>query len=186
MRVLWYLSWFPLAIVAVVVGLLAYPLVPIAVLLRKNEKLPWYFWWLETYDNPIYGEPSHIRRWQQFVSAHPLIGPYVQRVAWLWRNKAYNFDYWICGRDYGAPFRLWGNPHTESGYPSAVPGYVFITTPKTWCLFAFLPLLTIGSYRYYLRLYLGWKTKKLGTYPTANEHAMLASHINPFRRIKIK
>lgn len=186
MRVLWYLSWIPLAIVAVVVGLLAYPLVPIAVLFRKKERLPWIFWWLETYDNPIYGEPSHIRRWQTFVAAHPLIGPYVQRVAWLWRNKAYNFDYWICGREFSGPFRLWGNPNVESGSPIVSEGYVFILTPKTWCLFAFLPLVKIGDYRYYLRLYLGWKTKTLGKHPDKEGRAMLASHVNPFRRIKIK
>lgn len=186
MRVLWYLSWIPLAILAIITSLLAYPLVPIAVLLRKNEKLPWVFRWLETFDNPIYGEPAHVARWASFVKQFPTIGPFVQRVAWLWRNKAYNFDYWVCGREYSAPYRLWGDPKVESGSPYAREGWVLIMTEKTWGFFAFIPHLKIGQYQYYFRIYLGWKTKKLGQHPNTRERAMLASHFNPFRRRKIK
>lgn len=186
MWLFWYLSWLPLAVIGTLGGILAYPLVPIAVLFRKGDHLPWCFRWLETFDNPIYGEPSHYRRWAAFVAKNPSIGEYVQIVAWLWRNKAYNLDYWLCGRQYSGPFKLRGDPFVESGSPVAHPGWVLITTATTWGFFAFIPHLKIGGYQYYFRIYLGWKTKKLGQYPETNERAMLGTHINPFRRIKLE
>lgn len=185
MKIFYYLSWIPLAIADFFVSLLAYPLAPVAVLFVKNNHLPDAFWFLETHDEPLLGDKGHIERWQPFVHKWGRFGIYCQRVAWLWRNKAYNFSYHVTGREMQGPCKVRGNPKVESGSPTLVPGYVLITTEKSWCFFAFIPWLKVGKRQFYVRAYLGWKMKKLGNHPLIKERAMIANHINPFRNIKI-
>lgn len=186
MKFLYYVSWLPLALIDFLVALTAYPLAPIAVLFARDEHLPRWAWYLETHDEPLYGDSGHIERWFEFAQRHGDFGAYCQRVAWLWRNKAYNYSYWIAGRPMEGPFRMWGNPKVESGNPVNIPGYLFVTTDKAWCLFAFIPYLRIGKRQFYIRIYFGWKMKKLANYPDIHERAMLGNHFSPFRNIVIE
>lgn len=75
---------------------LAYPLVPVAVLLcDANGRLPWAFRWLETHDalgwqGPL-TEPATRKTTERF-------GRKVGLIRWLWRNKAYTLRYWLRAR----------------------------------------------------------------------------------------
>ena len=180
MKIWYYLRWFLYVPVDLLTSILAYPLVPIAILLQKDGELRSWFWWLGTYDAPIDGEPAHKERWKAFRERYGAFGLYCQRVGWLWRNKAYNFAYWQLGVDVTQPIKWYGNTKTESGKPG-VPGSLWIFADNCWSWFAFIPWLTIGKKQLCLRVYCGWKLKGRCDDRTHTSRQMLAFHINPFR-----
>lgn len=178
-------KWLFLSIASMVITILAYPVVPVAVLFRKDGHLPKIFYWFETYDSPVEGEKAHWERWKAFREKWGKFGMYCQCVGWLWRNKGYNFAYHVCGIDVDnskVPVLWSGNPKTESGNPEYNYGYVWATSDTGWCLFTFIPWIKIGKKQFCLRMYLGWKFKGRVNDPRIRTtHHMLACHVNPFR-----
>lgn len=188
-----YLAWIPLSLVEIVVTLFAYPTVPFVTLfaIGKND-LPRWLSWYSTFDNGIDGDGGHLERWVKFCKwcdEHHLhhFGLYVRRVAWLWRNKMYNFSYYVTGRNVQVPVKYKGNPKVESNSLSTT-GWVLLYNDEEWGFFCFLPLFHIGKTYVCLRCYFGWKMKgfeRFG-YRDQDQHAMLAHFISPFRIIKKK
>jgi hypothetical protein len=179
-----YLSWIVLIPVDFISMVLAVIIAPFIVPFYsdKSGHLPKGFRWMETYDNPIDGDKGHIERWSK-IRKIPVIGKYLQRVAWLWRNKAYNFAYYKLGRDATSKFHYRGNPDIESG--SSDPkhhGWLWMWNDEAWGLFAVIPWLKVGKITFYVRIYCGWKLKS--ELSRDIDRAMLAFHINPIRFYK--
>lgn len=81
------------AMLSFVASTLAYPLVPVAVLLAdKDGRLPYIFRWLETFDAlgwaGGYYEPAVFA----VAKKH---GKRAALIYWLWRNKAYTLRNWM-------------------------------------------------------------------------------------------
>lgn len=181
MKFLKYISWIFLVPVDLITGALAIILAPFVVPFYNETKghLPIGFRWMETYDNPIDGDKGHIKRWSA-IREKTGFGPYVQRVAWLWRNKAYNFAYHVLGRSAESEFHYIGNKDIESGSPDkAHHGYLLMWNDDAWGLFVVKPWLKLGKKTFYLRVYCGWKLKS--ELSRDIDRAMLAFHINPIR-----
>lgn len=191
-----YLIWLVLVPVDILSGALAVILAPFVVPFRKDNHLPAIFRWMETYDNPLQGDRGHLERWTPIVnmlSKYKLksLGDYLQIVAWLWRNKAYNLAYYQLGRSVPVPAKMYGNPNTASSREDYVFGYIYcVAADGTWGLFLYKPWLTIGKFTFCIRIFIGWKIKGNrywdypadgATPPNSHEHAMMAFHINPFR-----
>ena len=91
---------------------LAFLVAPLIVLFQSNEKLPFGFKWMETHDNDLLGDGGHQLRWADKPK-------YFQRVAWLWRNRAYRFSYDQLGftvkPSHSAKF--YGNPRVANRDP---------------------------------------------------------------------
>lgn len=183
MKLLKYLSWVLLVPLDFISMVLAVILAPFVVPFHndKTGKLPYGFDWMMTYDNPIDGDRGHVERWAKIRKLPG--GVYLQRVAWLWRNKAYNFAYHKLGRDCSSEFHYRGNPDVESGSPDkAHHGWLWMWNDDAWGVFASVPYLKVGGITFYLRVYCGWKLKSLLSRKIPK--AMLAFHINPFRFYK--
>lgn len=189
-----YIKWFFLTIISYTVTVIGLILVPLVVPFAKDGHLPKLFWWLETYDNPLTGDKSHEARWawvRKFFRRinHDKIGWYLQVVGWLWRNKSYNFDYYILGADIPTPIPVSkgdinvrsdsNTPHYGWYYAESSNGY--------WCLWGFHPYLKIGNYALTVRVFCGWKFKSTKYLKdSGTQHCMLAVHCNPFRLSKWK
>lgn len=115
MRYLKYASWIFLALLEPFAAILAVILAPFVVPFYSEKKghLPFGFRWMETYDNPIDGDKGHVERWAKIRKIGKL-GVYMQRVGWLWRNKAYNFSYHVLGRDVKDVTKWKGNINVSS------------------------------------------------------------------------
>lgn len=167
------MRWFWLAIPDFIISLLAYPLAPLIVLFTNSQgKSPlWAFPWL-THDNPIDGDKGHWERWPD--DAH-WYDKFQRRTAWLWRNRGYNFSYYVCGVTTSSEVEIkYGKAFWKDENPR---GYCFATCGKTWMLFAWLPYSRTRG----LRIYLGWKLRNKIDKPEENSRAMLVTHINPFK-----
>lgn len=165
--------WLLLAPIDMLVSLLAYPLAPlIAICTNRAGDAPVWAWpWL-THDNPIDGDGGHWERWPDNGTRWRR---YCRRVAWLWRNRGYNFSYHVCGASTAAPVRIiagrqfWCDP---------VPrGWCVATCGRAWMLFVWLPYSAGRG----LRVYLGWKLRGKIDRPEENQRAMLVTHINPVK-----
>lgn len=170
--------WAVLVPFNILITIIAYPLVPLIVLVTNTagESPKWCWAWL-TYDNSIDGDGGHLDRWRAYVEKYPVWGMYCRRVGWLWRNKGYNFAYYVCGAEANGDIFYSGNPRTESGKPG-VPGVLYAWTPDGyWQIFAFIP----WTKKRALRVYLGWKLKAKVDNPAEPLRAMMATHVNPFR-----
>ena len=166
--------WAKRAFKSVWYSLLAILLSPvIAYISLKEEVLPAWAWPFLTYDNPIDGDEGHLARWPK-TSKFQI---WLRRTAWLWRNKAYNYDYYINGISTkedvvvvkGNPF--WQQPNGK--------GLCYAKCGKAWMLFAWYPYSLFGWQRG-VRVYLGWKLRNKIDNPSS-ERAMLVTHINPFK-----
>ena len=175
-KLLKYLNWFPFAVADLFVTTSAIFIVPFVVPFAKNEHLPKYFRWLETYDNPITGEPSHWERWRWVRNLLGYkLGLYFQTVGWLWRNKAYNYSYYVSGREIYPEYKCYGNPLIGNNKSST--GYNLVLADNAWCLFALLPFFKIGKFQICWRIYLGWKIKSRSISKNKSGRAMLAIFI---------
>lgn len=181
-----YLSWFPLAVIDFLVASTAYPLAPIAALFAKDGRLPKLFWYLETYDNPVEGDGGHVRRWQAFAEKYGAFGRYCQRTAWLWRNKAYNYSYYVSGRDISQPVKWHGIPGADGYVNKVIPGWLVLHTPEAWCIYTYLPWIRLFGRQFYLRIYLGWKFKGEAEKPGETRRGMMVVFVSPFRNRKIE
>ena len=93
--------------------------------------LPKWLAWVGTFDNPLQGDT------------------YIARVAWLYRNPAAGFGYWVCG----IPFNPMDWTVTKSEFPST--GYLdFSAFAKSgaWCYRHVGPYLAIET---------GWKAEAM-------------------------
>lgn len=180
--------------------LLAFPLSPIICLFadgkgdvtlsKKNILRMWL-----TPDNPIEGDKGHYERWAGFVEKHPKIGMYVQRVFWLWRNKAYGWSWYVFNCEIPADMKLyqWGNPEvSDKPYK---PGYWIGLTSKNiftcyWMLYVTFPTFPGKCFRAYLgwkmRSPLSWRLKKESNPDFVIKYysAMYVSAINPWKTRK--
>lgn len=191
-RILYYISWLPLAILDLFMSIIAYPLVPFVALFGiGKDDLPWYLSWFSTYDNGIDGDEGHHERWKSWIEwteKHHLkhFGIYVKRVAWMWRNKMYNFSYHVTGRFIDVPVKWKGNPDSINDNKGGT-GWLVLWNDNAWCVWGYQPWLRIGKYQFYLRLFLGWKFKSIVRQnPQIAQREMLAFFISPFRKKKIK
>lgn len=185
MKLLKYLSYIVLVPLDWITGVLAILLAPFVVPFYNevSGKLPYGFNWMMTFDNPIDGDGGHVKRWEK-IRKIPVVGKYMQRVAWLWRNKAYNFAYYVLGREATSEFKWKGNPTVESNGKSN--GWLLMWNESAWGVFGYQPWLKIGKIQFCLRVYCGWKLKSEVDKPERNDRAMLSFHINPFRYYALK
>lgn len=161
--------WFLLATLDMLVSLLAFPLAPLIVLCTSPGGIApaWAWPWL-THDNPIDGDAGHRRRW----AGKPV---WMRRIAWLWRNRGYNFSYHICGVETNKPVSIVaGRQFWNDANPR---GWCVATCGSAWMLFAWFPY----SANRGLRVYLGWKLRGKIDNPYSNPRAMLVTHINPLK-----
>lgn len=180
--ILSFILWPILAVLDLFMSLISYPVAPIAALFGNKEtgQLPKLFWLFMTPDNTLYGDNGHQKRWAGWMAKHPgFFGRYVVWVAWLWRNKAYNFAWNVLGV---TPSKVLYS-HT-SGPQGQIEPYIerpkvhsFVITNNSWCLWWCTPTFK-GRY---LRVYIGWKLKNAPFTLPQDRKFMLAFHINPFR-----
>lgn len=161
--------WFILVPLDMLVSLLAFPIAPFIVMCTSSEGIvPWWAWLWLTHDNLIDGDSGHLERW----TGKPV---WKRRIAWLWRNRGYNFSYHVCGADTDNPLRIIaGRQFWKDASPR---GYCLATCGKAWMLFVWLPY----SANHGLRVYLGWKLRGKIDNPNSNPRAMLVTHINPLK-----
>ena len=186
-----YVVWIPLAILETFMSIIAYPLVPFVTLtaIGKND-LPWFLSWFGTHDNGIDGDSGHHERWANWIKwteEHHLknLGIYVKRVAWMWRNKMYNFSYYVTGRVIETPIKWCGNPNVADDN-NGDTGYLILWNKRSWCIWVWQPWLKIGSYQFYFRIYLGWKFKgEAKNNPQKEQREMLVFFFSPFRYKKV-
>lgn len=188
MKFLKYTSWFLLVPLDWITGILAILLTPFVVPFHseKTGKLPFGFDWMMTFDNPIDGDSGHVKRWAPVIEKHGKLGRYCARVAWLWRNKAYNFAYKVLGREATSEFHWKGNKDAENTANPKNHGTLWMWNDSCWGVFAFIPWLRIGQKQYCLRVYCGWKLKSEVSNPNRIDRAMLSFHINPLRYYIVK
>lgn len=183
--------WFLIAPIDMLVSLLAFPMAPLIVLCTSGVGIsPWWAWpWL-THDNTIDGDGGHLERWaghfgfdvdlklggmelhMRFRMKKPI---WIRRIAWLWRNRGYNFSYHVCGAETNKPVRIVaGRQFWLDANPK---GWCIATCGSAWMLFAWFPY----SANRGLRVYLGWKLRGKIDNPYSNPRAMLVTHINPLK-----
>lgn len=160
--------WILLSPLDMLVSMLAFPLAPFIVAFG----VPWWSWpWL-THDNTIDGDAGHFERWPDNGTAWRR---YCRRVAWLWRNRGYNFSYHVCGVDTSNPARIIaGRQFWRDASPK---GWCVATCGKAWMIFGWLPYSSTRG----LRVYLGWKLRGKIDKPHENPRAMLVTHVNPVK-----
>lgn len=127
--------------------LLAYPLVPVAVLFcDKGGRLPWLFKWLETHDALGWSGPLTEHATTMTTQKY---GQRVGLVRWLWRNKAYTLRYWLRARVTPEMTKhSWGNLENSGWGFSHWYGQV----GPYW---EYQPTINLGDYKIYMRI--GWK-----------------------------
>lgn len=156
--------WFLFLPIDLITTVLAYPLAPIIALFSDSEgnstlgEKNILRLWL-TPDNTMLGDSKNKARWESFVSKYPKVGPYIQRVAWLWRNKAYGWSWYLLNTEIkeGQEIYWCGDPRTDCD--PYHPGVWLATTKKNpltarWMAYLVLPTWPKSKC---IRIYLGWK-----------------------------
>lgn len=161
-----WLLLFPLDLLF---SLLACPMAPLIVLFSTKEGVaPKWGWPFLTFDNPIDGDNGHLERWP----SNKPFARFARRVAWLWRNRAYNASYHWFGRNLQFPLVRKGNP--KVGNRPLVKGWSFERDSKgVWELYAVFPYSSSRC----LRVRLGWKINENAE---DGDRVMLVTHISPF------
>lgn len=169
--------WFLLAPLDMLVSLLAFPLAPFIVLCTSPGGIApdWAWPWL-THDNTIDGDAGHRRRW----AGRPI---WRRRIAWLWRNRGYNFSFHKTGMPTTEPLRIWFGRDFWNDKDGKGWGICFATCGKAWMLFIWLPWGRLFGIERGLRVYLGWKLRGKIDHPDENPRAMLVTHINPVKGV---
>lgn len=171
--------WFLFLPFDTLAGLLAFPLAPLIALFADGEggvtlgKRNILRLWL-TPDNPIEGDRKHFARWASLVSKYPKAGLYVQRVAWLWRNKAYGWSWNVFQTELKEGQKTWSYRNSDDTVWLATTSMNPFTA--RWMAYLYVP--SFG--KKHLRVYCGWKMqsffKRGGDYK-----AMFVFCINPFK-----
>lgn len=158
-----------LYILSLIVDLLAYPMaLIIATVSLYTPKLPKVFnIWL-THDNPIDGDEGHLQRHPDSSTKFAI---WKRRIAWLWRNKGYTFDYKYLGRNIGNTLTNYGNPETTD---YGIEGKIFQFDENGVWEFYLIKRYFFNKNKC-LRIRLGWKLDD--TKVSTNERMMLATSI---------
>lgn len=131
------MKWFLYLIPSLLVDLAAIVLAPFVVAIGRVPQ------WMMTSDNPIEGDAGHQARWAGKSK-------YRQKVAWLWRNKAYGFTKFNAkGIDVFAVEER-GNPAVSD--KPYTPGWCLRRVGPYWHLYAIVPY-----FGRFVRVNLGWK-----------------------------
>ena len=145
------LAWISLTFFSLIVNLLAFPLAPVIAFISLNNEVPSVFNWWMTPDNEIDGDEGHRARWPDNSTNWDRLK---RRVAWLWRNRSYGFDYDVCGRVIGDNLTTYGDVLVSDRTP--VSGYLFQWDEKgTWAFYLVKPY-SFKKDRC-IRIRLGWK-----------------------------
>lgn len=92
-----YVKWFFLLIVGIPFELFAKVLSPVlACFVQANGWLPDWLWMFQTPDNTNDGDAGHRERWPR----DGVIWTWLRRTAWLFRNSAYGFNFYVLGVKY--------------------------------------------------------------------------------------
>jgi hypothetical protein len=156
-RVAQWLAYVPFDLL---LSLAAFLWAPVAVAI---DRVPG---WMLAPDNPPEGDSGHVERWRGRSA-------WMQRVAWLWRNRAYNAR-WLFARSAG-PVRLRGNKDATNK-PVVVEGKCVRTTPEGYWHVYLIRRLPGG---FVLRANLGWK---LWDSTGALLFGQMVFYVNPFLR----
>lgn len=169
------LRWLAYSLLNFVIVLLAYPVVPLAVLLADKEgRLPKYLRWFETHDDLGWGAGTYEH---PIGEAYRKYGKRVALIFWLWRNKAYTFrnsiratpDYgFMRVNSYGATL-----PPKFGPYASL---YTVSSHGKTW----FDLFVGFSFFKFFIYLRMGWKVKPIveGQRPGPNSATGMFSGIS--------
>lgn len=203
------IEWTLLALEQFIFRLICYITNPFIVLLADEQgELPeWAKYW-QTYDNCLdiewlisenivpkfmqydfnkhytyymedkgdgYMIPGYVVVKDPYFTLKERVQRYLCRVWWLYRNTAYGFAYWRNGRYYLVD----DTDILVDRRSGTMNRYYWVVSNDVWCIY----VQHQWCRRYYLRLYLGWKLKGVRGYKHINR-AMLAFHINPFRKVE--
>ena len=164
-----FIRFFFLTFITLCATILAYPLVPIAVMLADEEtgRLPKYLRWLETHDDLGWGAGRYE---EPIGKAYEKYGKKVALIFWLWRNKAYTLRNKFRVKSTFQYFRI--NQKGSAIPPKFGPYFTYynlkdLQTDKSW----FDLYLGFAFGKFYLYSRMGWKLKPIyeGHIPKDNE-----------------
>lgn len=105
-----YLKWVAYLLVSAPFELFAKLISPILAFFVKDDGwLPDWLWPFQTPDNSCDGDEGHRKRWPKDGT----FWTWMRRCAWLFRNSAYGFNYYVTGVRYED-----GDLHWHEGDPS--------------------------------------------------------------------
>lgn len=114
-----YLKWFLLLLVGVPFELFAKILSPLlACFVDEDGWLPDWLYWFQTPDNSCDGDRKHRLRWPR----DGFFWTWARRTAWLFRNSAYGFNYFVLGLLYQKGDLWWYEGDPKVGDLTGVSG----------------------------------------------------------------
>lgn len=177
-----YIRWLLYTVVGLFSEVLNIFIAPIAALfVDSNGKLPYYFAWLQTPDNPCTGDEGHVERWAWLYQYVPFcVAYYVQCVAWMYRNAVYGLHIDVLGVIVEPEFEFSYEGDVKTGNRPLHEGYVrynLHTKQKQWFQ---VYLVKKWCKKYVLRINLGWK---IYNNPAVGDGCQLVYTINPFMAV---
>ncbi len=114
-----YFKWFLFLLIGVPFELFAKVISPIlACFVQEDGYLPKWLYWFQTPDNSCDGDRKHKLRWPK----DGVFWTWLRRCAWLFRNSAYGFNYYILGLHYEKGDAWWYEGDPKVGDLSGVSG----------------------------------------------------------------
>ena len=114
-----YLKWFLYLLIGVPFELFAKLLSSLlAYFVQDDGWLPKWLWMFQTPDNTCDGDRGHKERWPR----DGVFWTWMRRCAWLFRNSAYGFNYYVLGVHYRTGDLAWHEGNPEIGDKSGVSG----------------------------------------------------------------
>ena len=114
-----YLKWFLLLFIGIPFELFAKLLSPIlAFFVNEEGWLPQWLWWFQTPDNTCDGDAGHLKRWPR----NGTFWTWMRRCAWLFRNSAYGFNFYVLGVHYEDGDEWWFEGDPTVGDKSGISG----------------------------------------------------------------
>lgn len=190
-----YLKWFlllPLNIIMTVLGFVLAPVLP----MFADDKgwLPKWLWWFQTPDNSLDGDEGY----QKKPGRAPFMGVmggwkgYCNRVAWLWRNPLYGFDWEVLAFKVQEGYKVegWGTKRFPDGTVAIaggldIDGWYFakLTNPDgSWCWQLYIT--QHWNDKKCTKLNFGWKIWMADAIKVGMDHPMCAYTFNPVNWIK--
>lgn len=114
-----YFKWFLFLLIGVPFELFAKLMSPVlACFVQDDGWLPKWLWMFQTPDNTCDGDRGHKERWPR----DGFFWTWMRRCAWLFRNSAYGFNYYVLGAHYQPGDLAWHEGNPEIGDKSGVSG----------------------------------------------------------------